>query len=358
MVRRHPALRWLVPLGVACIAVAAAVSVAGSGGSSDTLPDTRAASLVAAVEHAKQTPFTATVVSRLSSGLPFLPALSGVSRAGGGASFDSLLTGSHTMQIWYGGSQRQRVALLAAGQETDLFRDRNDLWQWSSATGVAFHTVLRGNAAAALAQTAPEALLPASLTAGAFSALDDRTDVRIDQEVEVADREAYDLVLTPRDKATSIGSVHVAVDGVTKVPLGVQVYPRGSSAAAIDVTFTSVRFGRPAERNFDFVPPSTAAVTQLGARLSAVPPSNGVVADEVGSGWTTVYRLVRGGGAAAAPAMVLAFRNVPTVSGRWGKGRLVVTGVVSILVTKDGRVYAGAVQPARLYAVAAAAGKK
>jgi outer membrane lipoprotein-sorting protein len=354
--RRHPALRWVAPLGVACVVTAVAVSVANSGGSPHALPDTVPASLVAAVEHTEQTPFTATMVSRLSSGLPSLPAASAVSH-GGGASFESLLTGSHTMQIWYGGRAKQRVALLAAGEETDLFRDGDDLWQWSSSTGVALHTVLRGRARGALAQLPPEALTPAALAARAFSSLNARTGVRIDQDIEVADRRAYDLVLTPHDSATRVGSVHVAVDGITKVPLGVQVYARGSSSAAIDVAFTSIRFGAPSERNFDFVPPPNAAVTELGRRLTAAPSASRVVAKTVGSGWTAVYRLGTGG-ANAAPDIVLAFRNMPAVSGRWGKGRLLVTGLVSVLVTKDGRMYAGAVQPQRLYAVAAATTKK
>lgn len=342
-----------MPLGLACVAAAIIPVVVGSGGSSRTLPRTVPASLVAGVKHSRQTQFTGTVVSRLSSGLPSFPAISDVSRTRGGASFDSLLTGSHTMQIWYGGIRRQRLALLEAGQETDLFRNGDDLWQWSSSTGVAFHTELRGMARTAVTKVPPEALTPQALAAGAFAALDDRTDMRLGQDVDVADRPAYELVLTPNDNATKIGSVHVAVDGVTKVPLGVQIYPKGSSSAAIDVAFTNIRFGAPAERNFRFVPPPNAAVTQLGARLSAQQPTTGVVAEVVGSGWTAVYRLELASRAAARAPTLVAFRDVPAVAGRWGKGRLLVTGLMSVLVTTNGRMYAGAVPPRRLYAVAA-----
>jgi hypothetical protein len=40
------------------------------------------------------------------------------------------------------------------------------------------------------------------------------------------------------------------------------------------------------------------------------------------------------------------------VSGAWGKGRLLESPLVSVLVTADGRVFAGAVAPDTLYAAA------
>jgi hypothetical protein len=43
------------------------------------------------------------------------------------------------------------------------------------------------------------------------------------------------------------------------------------------------------------------------------------------------------------------------VSGAWGKGRLLDSALMSVLITSNGRIIAGAVQPAQLYTVA---GKK
>ena len=48
------------------------------------------------------------------------------------------------------------------------------------------------------------------------------------------------------------------------------------------------------------------------------------------------------------------FLNALTpVSGPWGSGRLLDSKLLSILITNDGRVFAGAVDPSALYAAAA-----
>jgi outer membrane lipoprotein-sorting protein len=310
--------------------------------------------LVSAIQHNQDTGFSGTVVSQLSLGLPALYMLPALSQRSGGASFSSLLEGSHTMQVWYGGRDRQRVALLGAGAETDLFRNGRDLWQWSSADGVALHTKVRSHADVAFDEQPPEALTPATLAAGALSALDANTTLSVDDGVTVADRRAYELVLTPHSDATKIGSVHLAIDGATKVPLGVQVYPKDSTSAAIDVAFTSIRFGMPAARNFEFVPPASATVSELGSELTSLRTPSAAVMAVTGSGWETVYRLrADGRHAGTADVAVDAFRDMSQVSGNWGKGRIVESPMLSMLVTKDGRVFAGAVPPARLYAVAA-----
>ena len=41
------------------------------------------------------------------------------------------------------------------------------------------------------------------------------------------------------------------------------------------------------------------------------------------------------------------------MSGRWGSGRLLQSDLLSVLVTNDGRVFAGSVAPDALYAAAA-----
>ena len=46
-------------------------------------------------------------------------------------------------------------------------------------------------------------------------------------------------------------------------------------------------------------------------------------------------------------------QELPTVRGSWGTGRLLSTRLLSVLITNDGRVFAGAVAPSALYAAAA-----
>jgi outer membrane lipoprotein-sorting protein len=354
IVQRHPALRWLVPFGIACIAGFAITGVLRTHGSSSALPAAVPATLVSAVEHNRNVGFSGTVVSQMSLGLPALAMVPAVSGPKAESSFSGLFDGSHTMQVWYGGRDRQRVAVLGAGDETDLFRNGRDVWQWNSADGVAVHTRVHRRPDFALFAQPAEALTPAALASGALSSLDADTTRSVDDDVVVADRPAYELVLTPHSRATKIGSVRVAIDGATKVPLGVQIYPKGSSSAAIDVAFTSIRFGMPAERNFDFVPPPSATVSKVSSTLRA--RSAGAVV--AGSGWTTVYRLhAVNRHADKTPLVADEFHAMSVVSGHWGKGRIVQSPMLSMLVTKNGRVYAGTVRPAQLYAVAASRSK-
>lgn len=324
-----------------------------SASSGNNLPATTPAALIAAVQTSGVGGFSGTIVSHLSLGLPDLPAIGDSDEP---TSFASLLTGSHTMQVWYGGLGKQRIALLGATDETDLFRNGTDVWQWSSADQVAVHSSVPAHASTAVpVPSSTSSLTPDDLARGALHALDPTTRVAIEGKHTVADRKAYELVLTPRTTATKIRSVHISVDGDTKIPLGVQVYARGASVPAVDVAFTSIRFGTQAERNFVFSPPPHATVHQAGSGSHSAEPQTsagpGTQPRTTGSGWTTVVALDPGT-ASVTKLLGPAGKALTPVSGAWGKGRLFESALVSVLVTSDGHLFAGAVDPGRLYAAA------
>lgn len=343
-----------------CIAALAATGVLSANASSTgPLPGTSPAALLAAVRQSDVPGFSGTVVSRLSLGLPELP---DIGSAGDGSSLTSMLSGSHTLQVWYGGPTEQRIALLGSTDETDLFRSGRNLWQWSSADRTAVHTKLpvthgHHSGPAALPSGAGS-LTPEAMARRALAALDPSTKVTVRGDQEVANRSAYELVLTPRATTTKIGSVRIEVDGKTKVPLGVEVYPRGSSSPAIDVSFTSVRFAAQPKRNFEFSPPHGATVHHAGPAREhgvAAPPA-GVRAkpERTGSGWSTVLGLDLGKRAVGRFEKGPIRQALSPVAGSWGTGRLLDSALVSVLVTDDGHVFAGAVEPAQLYAAAGA----
>ena len=349
ILRRHRELRWFVPASIAGILGLAAGGVFTAQASSDTLPKTTPAALLADVQSARVPGFSGTIVTQMSLGLPDLPALGG---GAGGASMASLMSGSHTMRFWYGGADRQRVALLGTTNETDIFHSGRDVWQWDSDAHVATHSVLpAGHAAPAT----PAELTPQQLAARAIAAIDPSTRVTVAGNRRVADRSAYELVLTPRDGATRVSSVRIAIDGSTKMPLGVQVYARGSSSPAIDVSFSDVTFKTPSADNFTFTPPPGATVhrgMQAGAPHAAAAPD---AADEavarIGSGWTTIAEY-RTNPARIAQVAGPLLSQLTVMHGAWGRGRLLDSALVSVLVTDDGRVFAGAVDPSALYAAA------
>jgi hypothetical protein len=352
LVPRPSALRWLVPVGVLGVAALAATGMFKESAASASLPITTPAKLIAAVQQPHLTGFSGTVVSQLSLGLPELPALGSL---GDGSSMASLLAGANTLQVWYGGLDKQRVALLGSTDETDLFRDGRELWQWSSADRVAVHTVLpagtRAPVASLLTPGDLTAVTPSALARQALTALEPSTKVTVVRGREVAERSAYELVLTPRASATKIGSVRISVDGATKVPLGVQIYARGATSAAVDVAFTRIRFGRPSDTSFKFAPPPDAKVRTNTPELPTRDPANRRPT-KTGTSWTTVvdYR----GAAVHTLTNNPVWKQLTPVSGTWGKGRLLDSALLSVLVTSDGRVYAGAVEPSALYVAAGA----
>ena len=340
-------------MGIACVAGLAATGFfdASASSSAGPLPATTPAALIAAVQQPTVEGFSGTVVSHLSLGLPDLPQVAGSDST----SFTSLLSGAHTLQVWYGGTTRQRVALLGSTEETDVFRDGRQLWHWSSADRNAVHAVLpAGSGAGAGPMGAATDMTPLALARAFLGALQPTTQVSIDRKHEVADRSAYDLVLTPRDPGTKIGQVRIAVDGRTKVPLGVQVLARGARSASVDVSFTKIVFGRQSDHSFRFTPPGDAHVEQVKA-----PPENpggrthpAPRVSTTGRGWSRVLDLRPGVKTIATLRRGPLLSSLQPVSGSWGHGYLLDSDLLSALVTSDGRVLVGAVPPSALYAAA------
>ncbi|MDT4962174.1 MAG: hypothetical protein QOF87_1821 [Pseudonocardiales bacterium] len=349
ILRQHRALRWSVPACVAGVVALASAGVFTAQASSERLPSKSASALLADVQSARVSGLSGTIVAKMSLGLPSLPSVGGNQ---GRASLPSLLSGSHTMRFWYDGPDRQRVALLGTTNETDVFHNGRDLWQWDSDGHTATHTVLPADHPAAAQKQID--LTPQQVADRAIKAITPSTQVTVAANRRVADRSAYELVLTPRDTGTLVGSVRIAVDGKTKMPLGVQVFAKGSSSPAIDVSYSHVTFKTPAADNFTFTPPPGATVKQGSAAELPAKPAPGTApgtGTTIGSGWTSIFEY-RTTPAQIAKVAGPLLGQLKTVNGTWGHGRLVTSALLSVLVTDDGRVFAGAVDATALYAAA------
>ncbi|MFZ5850043.1 MAG: LolA family protein [Actinomycetota bacterium] len=381
ILRRSRRARWTVPLGLAVTALAAVTVAPVVAGASPTLPPRTAAELLAGLASATPQPFSGTVVQTADLGLPALPS------AQGNPSLGSLVTGSHTLRVWYAAPDRMRLALLDTLAETDVVRNGTDLWVWTSRTNSAEHRVLAPHTDAKGAPTpapTPTGLpsTPAQATAQALAAIDPTTAVAVDGTATVAGRPAYELVLRPKDARSRIGQVRLAVDAATSMPLRVQVFARGGTRPAFDTGFTAVRFAAPADSVFRFAPPPGATVREVpgapggtatrpgtaptphppGAPSADGPRPAGTGAGSptvVGSGWTAVLVLrgVRAGaptgaGGATGAQLAALLQAATPVSGAYGSGRLLTTPLGSALLLDDGRLLVGAVDPDLLMAAA------
>ena len=350
--------RWAVP-AVAAIALIGVGPLVHSVTASahDSLPPRTAAQLLVDVSHAQVKALSGTVVETTDLGLPALPSIGG--RGGDAASFSSLVSGSHTMRVWYGGPDQQRLALLGQLGESDLVRNGTDLWAWSSHSNTATHWTVPADHGSSEVPASPAgaATTPQQAAQAALKAIDPSTQVSTDPTATVAGRPAYVLSLVPRDPRSLVGSVRIAIDGDTHIPTRVQIFARGATSPAFQVGFTSFSTATPDSSVFGFTPPPGATVKQgtmpttPGHRALAAPTS-GDAPTVVGKGWTSVVvaTLPADQKSSGQPSQQQALVDrLPTVSGTWGSGHLLRSALFSAVLTDDGRVAVGAVAPQRLY---------
>src|SRR5882757_520946 len=120
--------RWAVPgTAVAVTAAAGAALQIPAAQASPDLPGRTPAQLLASISSdAKVPPMTGTVVETASLGLPQLP------QTGSATSLSSLLTGSHTMKVYYQDSKHYRLSIPQPQSETDVIANGSKLWLWQS----------------------------------------------------------------------------------------------------------------------------------------------------------------------------------------------------------------------------------
>ncbi|PTA44215.1 sigma-E factor regulatory protein RseB domain-containing protein [Micromonospora sp. RP3T] len=367
VMKNRAVLRWLVPVtaGVAVIGGGAAI---GTFAAADpALPPRSAAQLLDDLRTSRLDGLSGTVVQRADLGLPPIAALAGQAS---GNQLAGLVSGTHTLRVWYGGEDRQRLALVDTLGEQDVLRDGRDVWTWSSRENTAVHRKLPADG-----KDLPSApATPADAAQQALAAIDPTTAVTVGRSATVAGRDVYELVLTPRDKASLVHQVRIALDAKEHVPLRFEVLADGQDEPAFEVAFTQVDFRTPDADQFRFNPPPGVKVTEETTETRPGPAADrkpGAADAErpdvrtVGTGWTTVVvaklgdpagldGAAKAGGTGAPDADMLAkvLGDLPKVSGDWGSGRLLSGKLFSVLLTDDGRVVAGLVTPERLYQAA------
>ncbi|HWS36996.1 MAG TPA: sigma-E factor regulatory protein RseB domain-containing protein [Actinoplanes sp.] len=394
VLRSRPALRWLVPS-------AAAIVVIGGGAAAGTivanaepaLPERSAAQLLVDLQGAEINGLSGTVVQSSDLGLPGIAGLLDNVQGTGEAGLTSLIAGSNTARVWYAGEEKARFALLGTSGETDVIRNGSDVWIWESSQNTGTHFKLPAGKDGKRPETpaSAAAITPQQAADEALKAIDPTTAVATTGAAKVAGRDAYELVLSPKDTASLVGQVRLAIDAQEHIPLRVDVYAKNTTKPAFRVAFEQISFEVPADEQFTFNPPPGAKIEEQKAPAGALehkgkPDAKDAAEAEkaiaearkggdgfkvVGEGWTTI--LVTEGGptkaelskatgdakkesgeAADAAKMAEDFLGtLQPVSGSWGSGKLLSGSLFSVLLTDDGRVLAGAVTPEALYKAAA-----
>lgn len=353
---RRRGVRWLAPLAVVAVVGGGTGLAAARADADPRLAPKTPEQLLVDLQKASVPGLSGTVTQSADLGLPALPSAGGSS---GSADLTSLLSGDHTLRVWYAGPDKARLAMVDDLGETDVIANGTNVWTWNSKQNEATHVKVKPGSGADATPPSGAPSTPQEAAKQALAAIGPSTAVSTDSSVEVAGRSAYELVLTPKDSRSLVGRVAIAVDSKTSIPLRVEMVS-SNDKPVFTVAYNSVDFSVPDAAQFRFNPPPGAKVTDKGTVTPDKPSAAERKAAQkradqarsqtkvVGSGWTQV--VVTKVPADQASGQLEAFvRQLPKVSGSWGSGRLLSGTAFTAVLTDDGRLAVGAVRPELVY---------
>jgi hypothetical protein len=408
-------IRWIPAIAAPIAIGVGVVLVPMQANAAVDLPDLTPAELLEFAASSEVDALSGTVEQTSELGLPDLSGLTGTMGGGAGGAGDtdgrgefgsddsdaddsdadsgasasdlddliSLATGTHTARVYLDGSNA-RLQVLDRLAERDVYVSEEGAWIYDSAEKAATHVTVdqaaldaleaeveahREDARARLEEELGAPLpTPEEVLDEALAKLDETTEVSVGTDARVAGREVYELVLAPRDADTLVGEIVVAIDGDTGVALAASVTARDAEEPAFSVAFTDVSFEAPDASVFEFTPPEGTEVTEHVVPVPTVAEleqwkaqaesgerggAEGMPQPIVhGEGWSAVVELPAGeAGAKALGGEASGMLDMLTepVDG----GRVLGTSLLTVLLTDDGRVLAGAVTADRLLDAAA-----
>jgi outer membrane lipoprotein-sorting protein len=375
--------KWTPAVVAVAVVAGVAIAVPVAANASVSLPTKTPVQVLELLESSRVTAFSGEVTETSDLGLPSLPS-AGAPTGGGAdsglASDLALLTGTNSLRVYVDGSDNIRLQDLGSLSERDVIRHGNDLWTYDSKSNSVEHATLSELASTAnlkhpgashkssqvsdvpsVAGAATVPQTPDALATDLVAKLESSSTLSVDDNLRVAGRPAYDLVLTPKATDTLIGSVSIAVDAQTGLPLQVQIDAAGQTTPAISVGFTSLSLSAPDASLFAFTPPAGATVKELTkphahpvGPTKAAPHGARPTEKVTGSGWDSVVTVTAVGSESGSLGKLASSPEFGELTTAVAGGRVLHTSLFNILFATDGSIVAGAVPVDRLEAVAAA----
>jgi outer membrane lipoprotein-sorting protein len=383
---RRKAARYVVPvtvIGVAAATIGLVPALADSG--DPDLPKITAQQLIEKIAKSDVEQLSGTVKISTDLGLPDLGGLESSLMSGaaspdqGGSSADptakltELASGTHTLRVAADGPDKQKLSLLENAAEYSIVHNGKDVWGYDSKSNEVYHGTASDSPERGKDQQPPAT--PKDFAEEALKATDDTTSVAVDGTAQVAGRDAYKLVIKPKQSGSTVGAITVAVDAKTGMPLKFTLTPASGGAAVVDAGFTQVSFAKPTASTFDFTPPKGAKVTEekdagkgsdkdFGKNFGkgfekGGPREHAPKAGEdlgkgldgmktIGEGWNSIATFDTGGkgmpsGEAGGDLGGFVNSLGDKVTGKFGSGTVFSTRLVNALITDDGKVYVGLV---------------
>ncbi len=331
------------------------------------LPAIGAEELVTSALTAEPPAFEGVAEVQNELGLPALPAMTGTESPAELLDFDEV-------RVFHDSEESARVQVERRSSELTFVKNADEAWAYDSQENAARHltwddadvAAAREHAGAWTADgTAAGMADPSQAAAEIIERLRPTSDISVDGTARVADRAAYELVLTPKpSEKTLLREITVAIDEETRVPLRFDVFANGRSEPVLSLGFVEFEVGAQDADLFEFTPPEGAEVetTEAGDAARAAGERAGAEdaeqrATTVGDGWDTVVVGEVPADAPEAPAGALPEGSVEPgqdldgllsqigqpVSGEFGSGTHVQITIGGVIFTDDGRIAAGAV---------------
>ena len=183
----------------------------------------------------------------------------------GGEGLGGLLQGG-SGRLWIEGEKARVDIFGRLGNDMSIYFDGKTVTVYDSAENSLTKYTLPADSACGTADSTPHTLpaLPDLQTsiAGALEKLAPTAALAVTGQESVAGRPCYVLTLTPNSDKSLFGSLRVAIDGETFVPLQLEVFGRGATEAVFFAGFTKVSYDPIAEDIFTVPAPPGATVEE------------------------------------------------------------------------------------------------
>ena len=262
MRRRLPLLIVVVVVAAAALTIGLVVARADP---TPTLPQTTAADLLfnmATTDHQDLV-----VSGSVSWTNDLFGNASLVSTEGGDAQLPMLTSGSG--RVWIQDGNVRIESQGRGGDQVIVFnKAQRVVWIWNggknTATKYSLPAMTGGHGSP---MPSPTGTFGAAQIGQALTDLLPTAKVEVTGTTSIDGHDAYMLTLTPSATDTALGSVQLAVDGHTYLPLRLQVFAAGHDKPTLSFGFTTVSYSPVSSDLFTFTPPAGATVTTHTVQL-------------------------------------------------------------------------------------------
>ncbi len=307
--------RNLIPAVLAPILVASSIFFSGQTGAAADLADKSAAEILAMINTDPKIALSGQIIKKADLGLPPMNLVPDISQSmvdsmrerlpaemadfipeasieGELALILEFLAGTHKANIYMDGPRKVRLQVLDLLSERNFIRNGEELWFYDAAKSRA----IRGKIDLVEEEAAQNQVIdwfnknsaefafditsPISAAQYFLDQAGPSTIFTVEEDLNVAGRDAYQISLLPKTPGSLIEKVNFAIDAENGLPLSVSVKAVNQESLAFEIAFQTISFQRPDGKNFDFQPPAGTEVVEAPSLKSELPDELKVLAQD------------------------------------------------------------------------------